>query len=270
MNIISAIGATYQSKLSHFRKKMELGLNIIRVKLLKHDNSESVKEYNLFGKRFKYINSYDFLHSLEEIFLEEVYKCSLGETPLIIDCGANIGLSVLYFKRAYPGAKIIAFEPDVNNYELIKQNIESYNLSGVELRKEAVWVKEETLKFKTMGSLGSMIVSGASDDTYDVKAIRLKELLAQEVDMLKMDIEGAEYQVIKDVAPELKNVKNLFLEYHGTFSEMSKLSELFTLLTNSGFSYYIKEALNIYRTPFYRSDIEHPYDVQLNIFCFRT
>lgn len=270
MNIISAIGTAYQSKLSHFKKKMALGLNIIRVKLLKHDNSETVKEYNLFGKPFKYINSYDFLHSLEEIFIEEVYKCSMDKAPLIIDCGANIGLSVLYFKRTHPDAKIIAFEPDIKNYDLIKQNIEACNMSGVELRKEAVWIKEEILKFKTMGSLGSMIVSDESDDTYDVSAIRLKDILSQKVDMLKVDIEGAEYQVIKDIEPMLKNVKNLFLEYHGTFSEMTKLSELFTILSNSGFSYYIKEALNIYNTPFSRPTIQHPYDVQLNIFCFRA
>ncbi len=270
--LISAIKYSLKTKLSDLSKMKEVGLSYIKIKQLKHDTSNTVKQHKFFGNHFSYVNSYDFLHSLEEIFIEEVYRSKLSESPLIIDCGANIGLSVLYFKRKYPNAEIIAYEPDQNNYELIKSNIEKYALQNVDLRKQAVWIKDEILQFKTVGSLGSMIVKEADSDTYDVQAIRLKDVLCvgKRVDMLKMDIEGAEYDVIKDIADDLKHVDNLFLEYHGSFAEAGKLSELFTILSSVGFSYYIKEALNIYKTPFYRDNKDHPYDVQLNIFCFRA
>src|SRR5690349_14366069 len=67
----------------------------------------------LFGRTLRYTNRFWLLHSLEEIFIDKVYLFHSAElSPRIIDCGANIGLSVIFFKRTFPSAKIIAFEPD--------------------------------------------------------------------------------------------------------------------------------------------------------------
>ena len=69
----------------------------------------------------------------------------------------------------------------------------------------------------------------------------------------------------------LSNVKNLFIEYHGTFHQYAELTKIFQIVTREGFSYYIKEALNIYKSPFLQTkDPKVPFDVQLNIFCFRA
>ena len=90
------------------------------------------------------------------------------------------------------------------------------------------------------------------------------------MDFLKIDIEGAEYQVIKDISDKLHFVDHLFLEYHGTFGQNAELSELFTLLVKAGFSYYIKEATSVYNNPL--DPHKTPgisYDVQLNIFCLK-
>ena len=101
------------------------------------------------------------------------------------------------------------------------------------------------------------------------KSVKLKDLLIQKVDFLKMDIEGAEYEVIKDCKENLKNVSNLFLEYHGKFSDNHKLIEIFQIIESAGFKFYIKEAASLYPTPFFRKATTYPYDVQLNIFAFR-
>jgi predicted O-methyltransferase YrrM len=60
------------------------------------------------------------------IFLKaKIYRFnSLITKPLILDCGANVGVSVLYFKRLYPDAEIIAFEPDEDVFAILKQNYE--------------------------------------------------------------------------------------------------------------------------------------------------
>src|SRR6478672_5618518 len=77
-----------------------------------HLNPGKVRSHILFGKEFFFINPSELMHGLNEIFIEEVYKQSLPPNPYIIDCGANIGLSVIYLKQMFPDARIIAFEPD--------------------------------------------------------------------------------------------------------------------------------------------------------------
>ncbi len=60
------------------------------------------------------------MHSFDEIITQEIYRFKADtDAPLILDCGANIGLSALYFQRLYPKARIMAFEPDTHNFELL-------------------------------------------------------------------------------------------------------------------------------------------------------
>ena len=210
----------------------------------------------------------DFLHSLKEIFIEDIYYQRLGANPFIIDCGANIGLSVIYLKRLFPEARIIAFEPDEENFRLLKKNIESFGFDNVEINKEAIWIEDTQLNFSNTGTLGSKVEDTANNSSQLVKARRLKDMLQQRVDFLKLDIEGAEYAVLKDAGENLRNAENIFIEYHGTFEQTRELTEIFELLTKTGFQYYIKEAAHIHPTPFLRGKVK-PFDVQLNIFCFK-
>src|SRR5215208_6816617 len=67
----------------------------------------------LFGKKFLFHDSICFVDSYNEIFEREIYRFHPDDTKrTILDCGANIGLSVLFFAINYPNHKIIAFEPD--------------------------------------------------------------------------------------------------------------------------------------------------------------
>ena len=67
------------------------------------------------------------LHGVKEIFIEDVYYQQLPENAYILDCGAHIGLSVIYLKSICPSANIICFEPDNKNFELLQKNIASHN-----------------------------------------------------------------------------------------------------------------------------------------------
>jgi len=126
------------------------------------------------------------------------------------------------------------------------------------------------LSFSNESSMGSKIELNSSAQSVEVKAIRLKEFLNKKVDFLKIDIEGAEYAVLKDIAGDLHRVQNMFLEYHGTFSQNGELGEIIKIIDEAGFNFYIKEAAPIYLTPFYRTKNPNTvYDVQLNLFCFR-
>jgi FkbM family methyltransferase len=236
----------------------------------KHLNPGRDRSHKLFGNNFFFINPAEFMHGLKEIFIEEVYKQHLPPNPYIIDCGANIGLSVIYLKHLFPDAEIIAFEPDEENFRLLQKNIESFNYKNVTARKEAVWIENSMLNFASEGSMSSRIGNESTKHTVRVQAVRLKDFLDRPISFLKIDIEGAEYQVIKDISDHLHFVSNLFLEYHGSFKQNDELNEIFSLIVEKGFSYYIKEATSVYDNPFEHLKKEIvDYDVQLNIFCFR-
>jgi FkbM family methyltransferase len=248
----------------------KINLNWFKIKYYKHLPAGKMKSHLLFGKTLYFTDSIQLVNGLKEIFIEEMYRQELKANPYIIDCGANIGLSVIYMKQQYPYAEIVAFEPDETNFQLLSKNVDSFGYGDVKLCKEAIWIDNTTLRFSSQGTMTSKIEMGAGAGTIEVKAIRLRNLLNREVDFLKIDIEGAEYKVLCDIADKLFLVKNMFLEYHGTFAQNKELTAVFKMISDAGFNYYIKEAATLFDYPFQRtkkSDIG--YDVQLNIFCFR-
>ncbi len=249
----------------------EVNVSWLKLKFYKHLPSGKLRTHYLFGKPFFFSNPKELLHAFDEIFIEQVYKQQLQEQPYICDCGANIGLSVIYMKHLYPKAEIVAFEPDKENFDLLEKNMKSFGYNNITLRNEAVWNQNTTLRFSSDGSMSSKITTGNSPNTKEIKAIRLRDFLIRQIDFLKIDIEEAEFTVINDISDKLHFVKNMFVEYHGSFQNNKELVELLKIITDDGFNFYIKEANHIYITPFLRvENTVNPYDIQLNIFCFRA
>jgi FkbM family methyltransferase len=257
-------------KISHNPYRI-VNVGVFRKIYYKHIHSGKVRVHRLFGKKLSFIRSTELLHGLQEIFIDEIYKQKLPAHPFIIDCGANIGLSVIYLKRLFPDAEVLAFEPDVQNFDLLQKNVLEFGFSDVVLKNEAVWIEDKMLRFSAKGSTESRIVEDNGNSSIDVKAVRLANILQRRIDFLKIDIEGAEYDVLIDIQDKLHFVNNFFLEYHGSFNQNVELTQMLSIITNQGFKYYIREAASVYETPFFRnSDISSPFDIQLNIFCFRA
>src|SRR5439155_14797928 len=193
-------------------------LSWFKEKLHKHQDDVNVKQIDLKHFKLYYKRPYEVLHTYKEIFENEIYRFSSdSNAPVIIDCGANIGLSAIYFKLLYSNANVIAFEPDNNNFELLKKNIESNNLKNVELNKKAVWIKDGNISFEANESEASRISEENADNTTLVECMKLASFLSQyeKIDFLKMDIEGAEDKVIHDCSNVLPDIQNMFIEYHG-------------------------------------------------------
>ena len=169
----------------------------------------------LFGRKFFFHDSESFLVSYTEIFENEIYRFHASQIKhTIIDCGANIGLSVLFFSHNYPDHKIIAFEPDEHVFPLLQQNVRNYGLHNVQLIQSAVWDTEEVQQFYTDHGMGGRIGTAyKTNRPSKVSAVRLRNLLNEDVDFLKLDIEGAEYRVLSDCSELLEKVNHLFFEY---------------------------------------------------------
>lgn len=243
----------------------------LQEKILKHQDSHSEKTTKIGNLVVTYKRPYELLHTYREIFEREIYRFTCkSNAPFIVDCGANIGLSVLYYKMLYPNARIVAFEPDEDNFRLLQKNIRQNNLQDVVLRQEAVWISDGHISFSARGSEASHITNEALPEE-QVRCVRLRNYLAQQadVDFLKMDIEGAEWEVIRDCTTQLSNIKNLFLEYHGTVNETDRLQEILQVLRDAGFLVYVKMAADLVLHPFVQKTSGLPYDVQLNLFCYK-
>ena len=268
-NVMQGVSKRLQKKFhNHYQKA---GLNWFKIKYLKHLPYNQPGTYDLNGLTIHFKNGPELFHSLVEIFVEDIYNIPFKtDSPYILDCGANIGLAAVYLKSRYPKATIVSFEPDDNNFNLLAANVNQPGWQGIEIRKEAIWKADCTLKFKSEGTLGSKINTESNDAAdIEIKAVRLKSLLHQKIDFLKMDIEGAEYEVLKDCADELTRIENMFIEFHGHFDKMFELNTILDIIKNAGFSYYIKEATPVYATPFNRGNQKMMYDLQYNIFCFK-
>ena len=189
----------------------KLNLNWFKLKYYKHLPPGKLQVHKLFGKALYFYSASELLHGFKEVFIEEVYKQEFRQKPFIIDCGANIGMSIIYLKRLRPDAEIIAFEPN-EKFWIAFQKYQWFQYEDVTLRKEAVWNENVVLKFSDEGSMSSKITDSNSKNTKDVSGVRLKDFLTKKIDFLKIDIEGAEFVVLTDLKDNLHHVQNLLIK----------------------------------------------------------
>jgi FkbM family methyltransferase len=213
-----------------------------------------------------------FLWQFKEIFVEQSYRFECeNKNPLIYDCGANIGTSCVFFSELYPEAKVIAFEANHKMADVLVQNLKQNNIDNVEVIDKALWIHNDGIEIGMEGADASSIYFPSQRAR--VGSVRFKELLEKEerVDFIKMDIEGAELEVIKDCGTELKKVNNIFIEYHSFLEKDQKLSVIIGILEKNGFRYFIRPVSERDQPFINRKNKFNPdSDLQLNIFAYRT
>ncbi len=202
-------------------------------------------EFNLF-----YHNKEAFQDIYQEVFINKIYQFKSDKpNPTIIDAGSNIGLSTLFFKMHYPHAKVSCFEPDLHSFLLLKKNIFENKLSDVSLINAALSKKDGYISFygeangTTSDSRGNSIFNiwgeqRQSSTKILVKSARLSHFINEEIDFLKMDIEGAEQQVLEELGDKLKLVREITLEVHETANMTLKnsLKGVCSVLEKHGFT----------------------------------
>lgn len=270
-NLFKAVNKKFKTE---FHKTKPSQISWRQAKYHKHLDDVTPKTIMIDGVTFTYEHRHSLFHTYEEIFVREIYRFDAATpSPLIIDCGANIGLSILYFKKIFPAARIIGFEPDPHNFNLLQKNLlQNPRLNEyISLVKKALWINNNGITFQAEGTEGSKINEQAAEGTTRVETQDLNELLAgfDFVDFLKVDIEGAENKVIPAAKDQLHKVKNLFLEYHGKTQELNQLNRLLEMIEDLGFSVYMSTAEDSIQQPFVQKHSTNNFDVQLNIFCFK-
>jgi len=235
------------------KRKLKLFSDYIRLRIKASINRWFHFQREHFLDYHVYVPDYDtFLAIFRQIFIRDTYYFETRKTaPIIIDCGGNIGMSVLYFAHLYPNAKITVFEPSREVVEILNKNIEINNVKHVRVVNAAVGPENSEAEIYPRGTAacGNTLISTIADMStknvakpYKVKMLRLSAYIPSVVDALKLDIEGSEGAAIKELADakRLRFVETILMEYHYYPQAISNnLSNIFTIFNNHGFGVQI-------------------------------
>lgn len=219
---------------------------------LRHHNKKSkTAKVNDFTVHYANFHSLTTLYIEIFVNLEYFFKAE-NECPFILDCGSNIGIAQLFFKTLYPRATIIGFEPDEQTFKILNRNIIENSLTHIDIHNIALMAEEGPVTFYTdTDTPGSLSMSTRKDrmakNGYNVMADVLSRYINREVDLLKLDIEGVEFEVLREVnnAGKLCMIKQMIIEYHHHISSgEDNLSGFLTLLESNGFGYQIEGKLS--------------------------
>lgn len=241
---------------------------------LRYGNTERYKPIKIKFLQFEFElpDALSFIWQFKEIFVEEYYRFGTkSKNPVIYDCGANVGTSCAYFKYRYPQSRIVAFEPNANVAEYLLRNIKNNSIQNIEVINKAVWIDDNGLELGMDEADASSIHLNKNKTKVD--SVRLKDYIEKEevIDLMKMDIEGAEIEVLNDCKEGLSNVKNVFVEFHSYRDEPQGLSAVMDVLESAGFRYFVMQPESRTSPLINHVNKSNPVmDLQLNIFAYRT
>jgi FkbM family methyltransferase len=218
-------------------------------KLIEFENGLKVFALSIMEVRFLY----------DEIFRAGCYEhVELPQRPLVVDAGANIGMFTLYIKRRYPDAEILAFEPAPQSAAVLQQNIELHGLADITVHGVALGSQPEQAATFTFfaaapgsstrypeqtgparAAVSRIFSARVAERLYQGRDIivpveRLSAFLAagRPVDLLKIDVEGAELDVLLGIDPEQwPLIRQAILEVP---DHAGRLAEVCDLLSSHG------------------------------------
>ncbi len=203
---------------------------------------------NIVGYRVKFHDLSTLRFLFDETFVElQYYFRAPTDAPLVLDCGSNLGMSVLFFKRLYPRAQIIAFEPEPSAFRLLEENLAVNHVEGVVPHAVALGAGEGEAELyfdpnRPGSPLASTLRGRITRESVRVPAARLSSFITDEVDLVKLDVEGAEWGVLEDLVGSgaAGRVRRMIIEYHHHIERKEDaLGDFLNLLARGGFGYQV-------------------------------
>lgn len=196
-----------------------------------------------FGYTVHIADGPNFYMQYKDDYVRRIYHFdAIRPDPLIIDGGSNIGMSILYFKSVYPAARVIGFEPDPNIFGLLQENMARNGIDGVTLVNAALSTGCGNALFEPDGGAGGRL-GKEGEGGVSIRTAVLSGCLDDEVDFLKLNIEGAELSVLEEAAAgdRLRRVREIVVEYHGWPAAKQQLGTILSLLDQQGFRYLVHD-----------------------------
>jgi FkbM family methyltransferase len=160
---------------------------------------------------------------LHEVFTFAAYRIPyawLGRVRTVVDLGANVGLTTLYFSQLFPAARYVCVEPNPANADLLRRNTAWMGLRA-EVVEAAVGSRSGQVLFDDSGWSWGGHVAEAGQPGRPVRCCTLDEIVSasdiDHIDLLKVDVEGAEREVLRSSASSLRKVGMIVIELHGDY-----------------------------------------------------
>jgi FkbM family methyltransferase len=162
--------------------------------------------------------------TFNQVLVELEYDYKLKEQPkFIIDCGANIGLSSIFFQSKFPNSTVIAIEPEISNFNQLVKNTSSYK--NIKCVNNGIWDKSSILEVvdeRNFGHWGFECKVVETESVNTIVGLSINDVLEQnnryEIDLLKIDIEGAELELFSNNYENwLPKTKVIMIELHDSY-----------------------------------------------------
>jgi FkbM family methyltransferase len=218
--------------------------------------SPEMKYLALADGHFIPVQNFMTLYIYKEIFVDRCYDLTLDRSaPAIIDIGANSGLFALRIKQLYPSAKISCYEPFPSNFAQLQNTISINKLDSVTPLQKAVGARPGRAKLfihkKNIGGHSFYATEALNTDYVDVEVTDLRSILddlQQEVDLLKLDCEGAEFDILMSLAvADARKIRRIIVE---TTPDLYDVDQLNTQMASLGYSCQPRNGLRLYTQQF--------------------
>jgi FkbM family methyltransferase len=174
----------------------------------------------------------------KDIFFKGIYRFSpVRPNPVILDAGAYVGFSALHFLEVHPNARLILFECDPDILQTLKNNLKGYE-ERYELVQKALSSENGEQTFFRSGDDGGSMVDDRGE-ALKVETTTLLPWLENEVDFLKMNIEGSEMATLRACGKSLRKIREMVIEFHSFAEKEQELDHLLTTLKEAGFRYLV-------------------------------
>ncbi len=208
----------------------------LHLKLTEYSKPEII---DVFGYKMFLDKQDDACHSITTDQMTDelkVLKKIIKKGDTVIDVGANIGFYTLFFcSLVGKTGKVIAFEPESKNFDILKKNIEMNNLDNVTLHQKAVGSKNSKVKMKISDSIGSHQISNSGD--IEVDCIKLDNYVIN-ANFVKIDAEGYEVEILKGMSKILHQNITLMMEFNiNLIKNHSDPIEFFNILSQMNFKF---------------------------------
>lgn len=192
------------------------------------------------------------LYIYKEIFVDRCYDLTLDRSaPVIVDIGANSGLFALRLKQLYPSARIACYEPFPPNFAQLENTIAVNRLDEVTPLQKAVGARPGNAKLfihkRNMGGHSFYAGEALNTDHVDVEVVDLSSILGglqTDLDLLKLDCEGAEFDILMNLAvSDARQICRIIVETTSGLYDVDQLNEQMSSL---GFHYLPRNGLALY------------------------
>jgi FkbM family methyltransferase len=201
---------------SRFRLSMDFALSRI-IGLVPKGQRNRVRDVRLCGDvKIRYRLNKGDLHSIREIWFQEDYRLPFdAPSGVLLDLGANIGMTSIWLAKKFSFTQVIAVEPDPSNAALLRQNLDLNRING-QVVKAAIGPEEGTARFETseFSNLGRLSDDGRfSVPMIDIYTI-IKKFAVARFALIKIDVEGGEQDLFNGPTEWLPCTEAIIIEFH--------------------------------------------------------